>query len=70
MRTDEEGNISPGTLGEYRDLCAALGGEDCRAVQWLDAKIRDQGREAEVLADDSQMRLLLLPMLVPVEVAL
>ncbi len=54
------------TLGKYRDLCAFIGGEDCRAVQFLDDKIahdRD-GRDAEVLADDSQMWLLLAPMLI------
>jgi hypothetical protein len=43
------------TLGYYRDLCAALGGEKCRAVAFLDAKIAEQGRDMEVLADDSQM---------------
>ena len=32
MHTDEEGNKCPKTLGEYRDLCAVLGGEDCAAV--------------------------------------
>lgn len=26
MRTDEGGNPCPATLGEYRDLCAAIGG--------------------------------------------
>jgi hypothetical protein len=53
----------PSTLGEYRDYCAALGGTDCRAVQFLDEKIAEQGREAEVIAPDSQMRRLLMPML-------
>jgi len=66
MRTDEEGSPCPGTLGEYRDLCAALGGEDCAAVAFLDEKIAaaKDGRDAEVLAPDSQMRVLLLAMLI------
>jgi hypothetical protein len=66
MRTDEEGNQCPGTLGEYRDMCAALGGEDCKAVAFLDLKIEahpETGRDEEVIAPDSQMRLLLMPML-------
>jgi hypothetical protein len=64
MRQDEAGNSCPGTLGEYRDLCAAIGGEQCRAVKFLDEKIAQQGRDMEVIADDSQMRFLLMPMLV------
>lgn len=56
---------SPRTLGDYRDLCAIIGGEDCRAVQFLDDRIKHDrdGRDAVVLADESQMMLLLLPML-------
>lgn len=64
MRTDEEGNPCPATLGEYRALCRALGGADCRAVEFLDRKIQDQGHDQPVLADDSQMRMLLMPMLI------
>ncbi len=63
MRLDENGNQCPATLGEYRDLCAAIGGEECKAVKFLDEKIADQGRDAIVIADDSQMRYLLMPML-------
>ncbi len=63
MRRDEEGNECPETLGEYRDFCVALGGEDCRAVKFLDGKIAEQGREEIVVAADSQMRMLLMPML-------
>jgi len=63
MRTDEAGRSCPETLGEYRDLCAALGGESCRAVRFLDRKIAEQGRDEKVIADDSQMRMLLYPML-------
>lgn len=63
MRQDEKGDPCPETLGEYRDLCAALGGKNCRAVIFLDEKIAAQGREEKVIAEDSQMRLLLMPML-------
>lgn len=64
MRTDEAGQQCPATLGEYRDLCAAIGGEDCDAVAWLDARIAEQGSHQRVLAPDSQMREVLMPMLV------
>lgn len=39
MRVDELGNQCPATLGEYRDICAAMGGEDCPAVKYLDKRI-------------------------------
>jgi hypothetical protein len=55
----------PKTLGDYRDLCAALGGEDCAAVKFLERKIADQGRDEEVIAPPSQMMFLLGPMLTP-----
>lgn len=68
MRKDEAGNECPETLGEYRDLCAAIApsGEECEAVKFLDRKIAEseKGREAKVLAADSQMRAILMPMLV------
>ena len=53
----------PKTLGDYRDWCAMIGGESCRAVRFLDNKIEEQGRDMEVLADETQMMLLLGPML-------
>src|SRR3990167_6883837 len=64
MRTDETGEMVPSTLGEYRDLCAAIA-PDSRAVQFLDSKIGESphGRDEIVVASDSQMRLLLMPML-------
>lgn len=63
MRLDEDGNQCPGTLGEYRDLCAAIGGQDNEAVALLDKKIEESpnGRNEEVIAPDSQMRMLLMP---------
>jgi len=67
MRSDENGGEVPSTLGEYRRMCAAFGGEDCKAVKFLDNKISESpgGVNEEVLAHDSQMRALLMPMLVP-----
>ena len=62
MRTDENGQQCPSTLGEYRKVCIALGGTGCRAVEFLDQRIASQGEDAEVLSDD-QMRLKLFPML-------
>lgn len=64
MRKDEDGNECPATLGEYRDLCRAIGGAECRAVKFLDERIEKEGRDAEVVAADSQMRMLLMKMLV------
>lgn len=66
MRTDENGNPCPETLGEYRDLIAALLGEQNRAIQFLDKKIEESpnGVDEVVVAPDSQMRLLLMPMMV------
>lgn len=64
MRTDDDGNPCPATLGEYRDFCAALR-EDCEAVRFLDKKIAEHknGRDELVLAPDSQMRSILFPMI-------
>jgi len=66
MRTDENGSPCPETLGEYRDLIAALLGEHNRAIQFLDQKISESpdGKDEVVVAPDSQMRLLLAPMMV------
>lgn len=63
MRQDEMGNECPETLGEYRDMCAVLGGEECAAVKLLDGKIESQGRDERVFATDGQMRMLLFPLL-------
>ena len=64
MRTDEEGNPCPGTLGEYLKMCKALGVENNKAVDFLQKKIYDQGEDMEVVAPDSQMRMLLMPMMI------
>lgn len=63
MRTDEAGQKCPETLGEYRELCAAIAGEDNEAVRYLDQKIKAQGAEEKVVAPDEQMRALLIPMM-------
>jgi hypothetical protein len=65
MRKDETGTDCPSTLFEYRDLCKAIGGPDCAAVKLLEKKIAEHGGEDdEVIAADSQMRALLMPLLI------
>jgi len=67
MRTDEHGKSCPATLGEYRVLCVSIGGEGCAAVRFLDERInlcKENGENEEVLASDSQMRRILMPLLV------
>lgn len=68
MRKDEQGNECPATLGEYLDICLRVMGPDNAdnaAVAFLNTKIAESagGRDELVLADDSQMRALLMPML-------
>ena len=67
MRTDENGDPCPETLGEYRDMCEAIGTmmgvPSNRAVQFLDGKIAESNRDDVVIQADSQMRMLLMPML-------
>lgn len=70
MRIDPyTGEKAPETLGEYRDYCVAFGGEECRAVKFLDKKILDSklGHDEKVLAPDSQMRAILMPLLTGVD---
>jgi len=66
MRTDDEsGQPCPSTLFEYRDLCQAIGGPECEAVKLLNKKIEENGgKDDEVIQPDSQMRLLLMPLLI------
>lgn len=49
------------TLGNYRDLSAAVFGESSPQVRFLDGKIDEStsGREEEVIAAESQMLMLL-----------
>lgn len=56
-------NIStgePSTLGTYRKIAAAMTGETSEATKWLDEKIEKQGEGAEVIADESQMMMLIV----------
>lgn len=67
MRKDEEGNDCPATLGEYRDVVMAfVSNEHNPAVRFLDQRIAGapHGRDEKVLAPDSQMRHLLMPLMV------
>lgn len=64
MRTDENGDPCPGTLGEYLKMVTAVAGEDNKAVEFLKKKIEEQGADEEVIAPDSQMRALLFPLMV------
>lgn len=66
MRKDEDGNVCPETLGEYFDLVKAMVGGDNDACRFLQDKIdlSPNGREEKVLVPDSQMRMLLIPMMV------
>lgn len=64
MRTDENGNPCPETLGEYRDLVFAMTGNDQNpAVQMLDERIETQGRDAKVVVADVQMRAVLFKLM-------
>lgn len=66
MRTDENGVPCPGTLGEYLKLCKAAGLPNNKAVEFLNKKIESStnGENEEVIAPDSQMRMLLMPLLI------
>jgi hypothetical protein len=57
------------TLGEYRRLCAAIGGDDCAAVKLLDRHISrsPHGADEKVIKSDSNMRYLLMPLLITTE---
>lgn len=61
MRKDENGQACPGTLGEYYDYVEMFFGEDDGefALKFLSDKIKVFGPDEKVIADDSQMRLLL-----------
>jgi len=52
----------PSTLGTYRKISAALTGENSPATKMLDAKIKEQGEDMEVIQDESQMLLLIAQM--------
>lgn len=62
MRTDENGEVCPSTLGEYRDLVAVLS-PGSLAVEFLDKKIAEQGGDESVAISDLKMRAILYPMM-------
>ena len=43
---------SPSTLASYRKMAAALFGESSKAVEFLDTKIKEQGENEEVVANE------------------
>ena len=47
------------TLGNWREVARLAFGEESAAVVYLDRKIAEQGPNEEVIADMSQMNLLL-----------
>lgn len=47
------------TLGDYRDFCAIIADENSPAVIFFDDKIKQQGRDEPVMADESQMLMLI-----------
>jgi hypothetical protein len=55
------------TLGDYRDLAATTVGEKSKAVAFFDKKIAEQGRDELVLANLSQMMMLIVAMTGEVE---
>lgn len=63
MRKDENGGDCPSTLTEYRAMCEVIGGPDCAAVKLLDRKILESNGDEKVIVPDSQMRMLLMPLL-------
>lgn len=58
----ENGVECPSTLGEYLLMCKAIQ-PNSKATAFLKAKIAAQGEDAEVVASDSQMHAVLMPML-------
>lgn len=58
MRTDENNNPCPETLGEYYDFCEAFFGASNKSCLFLLEKIKESpiGRDEKVLASDSQVR--------------
>mgnify|MGYP006971729328 CR=1 FL=1 len=66
-RTDEHGNECPATLGEYREMCVSVGGEDCASVEYLDMVIAraENGENEKVVLPDYAMRAALMPACIP-----
>lgn len=47
------------TFGDYLALSRVLFGVESKATKWIEEKIRLEGEDEEVIADESQMLLLL-----------
>jgi hypothetical protein len=58
MNTPTLSTGQPSTLGNYHDLCEAVG--FTKAQSYFEEKIYAQGRDEPVLADERQMILLIL----------
>ncbi len=56
-------NNSPKTLGDYRKIAAALGGEGSSATKFFDEKILEQGENELVIAAESQMTYLIMSLI-------
>ena len=52
----------PSTLGNYLELAIAVFGEESGGVEFLRDKIKKQGENEEVLADEGQMLYLIANM--------
>lgn len=52
-------NGEPSTLGTYLKIAMAFGGKDCKAVQFFEQKIAEQGADEEVIADETQVLILI-----------
>lgn len=52
----------PSTLGTYRKISALLTGEDSLATKMLDDKIKELGKDMEVIQAESQMIYLIMQM--------
>lgn len=69
MRLNEKGIECPSTLGEYKAVCKAIANiadiKHSKAMKFLEDKIAvsSEGENTVVLAEDSQMRRLLAPLL-------
>jgi hypothetical protein len=48
------------TLGYYRNFATAIFGADSKATKYIEDKIREQGEDEPVLADETQMYILLM----------
>ncbi len=62
MSPELSGKLNDGsdsTLGNYRIIATALFGPESGAIRFLDNRIAEQGANQPVIADESQMLLLL-----------